>query len=129
MQGESTWPWNNTPTTLVHGDLLEMKEMEPRHIKHYTKKEEFLEEAQCAGDCKQTIMTIVKASPKANIYYCDIANKGFYAPEDDPAKANMECGLVLCSPCRAIRAVTYDLKNAKDGTVNKRPSRRVNKRS
>ena len=112
----------------VHGDLLEMNVMEPARIKHYIKSAELLEFAECAGDCTHTIRAINEASPKENIYYCDETNKGFYAPDDDLAKPGMECGLILCSPCHAIREARYELEHAKEGTVNRRTSRRSTKR-
>jgi hypothetical protein len=112
----------------VHGDLLEMKVMEPAHIRHYLKQAGFLEWAKCAGNCAHTIKAIHLASPKANLYYCDETIKGFSAPEDDLAKADMECGLILCAPCYAIREEKYALEHAKEGTVNRRTSRRSAKK-
>ena len=109
----------------VHGDLLEMNVMEPAHIKHYIKSAEFLELAKCAGDCTHTIRAIHEASPKENIYYCDTTNKGFYAPDDDLTKAGMECGLILCSPCHAVREARYALAQATEGTGNRRESCRA----
>lgn len=111
----------------VHGDVLEMKMMEPRHIKHYLKKGAFLEFASCAGDCTHTIRATHQASPKAKLYFCDETLKGFHAPEEDPLKADMECGLILCAPCRAIRAARYELANATEGDGCRRTSRRGNK--
>ena len=108
----------------VHGDLLEMKVMEPSHIKHYLKPEGFLELATCAGECKHRIKAIYLALPKANLHCCDEANKGFYAPDDDPTKADLECGHILCSPCRAMRAVQCELENSKKGDGSRRTSRR-----
>ena len=108
----------------VHGDLLEMNVMEPAHIKHYLKVGEYLELATCKGDCNDTIKNIHLASPKANIYYCDESNKGFYAPDDDPIKQGMECGLILCYPCHAVREETYALENKKEGVGSRRSRRR-----
>ena len=130
---ETTVPLQLSPSRpkcqgCIHSDLLEMKQMEPVHIKYYLKSKQFLEWAKCAGTCKQMIKAIHVASPKANIYYCDENNKGFYAPDNDIKKKEMECGLILCSPCRALRAVTYELENTKDGSNNRRPRRRVQTR-
>ncbi len=108
----------------IHGDLLEMKAMEPPHIKHYLKPEGFLHSATCAGDCASTIAAIHQASPKTNLFYCDETNKGFYAPDDDRTKAAMECGLILCSPCHATRGARYEQANAMGGTGSTRTSRR-----
>ena len=101
----------------LHCDLLELKVMEPKVIKHYLKLNQFLEGAKCAGGCGSSIKSIHGASPKANIRYCDINKKGFDAPEDDPSKESMECSLVLCMPCYGVREAKYD-------TVNKRSGRR-----
>ena len=100
----------------IHCDLLELKVMEPKVIKHYLKRNQFLEGAKCAGDCGSSIKSIHATSPKANIRYCDINKKGFDAPEDEPSKESMECSLVLCMPCYGVREAKYD-------TVNKRGSR------
>lgn len=108
----------------IHGDLLELKVMEPSHIKHYLKHAGFLALAVCAGECTHTIRAIHLASPKANLYYCDEANKGFSAPDDDPGKLEMECGLILCSPCHAIRETRYAQEPTTAGSVRKRTSRR-----
>jgi hypothetical protein len=108
----------------IHGDLLEVKVMEPPHIKHYLRQAGFLELAVCAGECDHTIQAIHLAAPKANLYYCDEAIKGFSAPDDDPGKLGMECGLILCSPCHAIRETRYAQEPTKEGTVRKRTSRR-----
>ncbi len=98
--------------------------MEPAHVKHYLKPAAFLEMATCTGDCKRTVREIYLDAPKANLYYCDETSKGFYAPDDDPTKAAMECGLILGSPCHAIREGRYALAHEKEGTVNRRNSRR-----
>lgn len=108
----------------VHGDLLDLKVMEPTHIKHYLRPAGFLELATCAGGCKKTIRAIYLASPKALLYYCDENIKGFSAPDDDPAKAEMECGMIVCSPCHAMRETRYTQEQNRDGTVNRRTSRR-----
>ena len=114
----------------VHGDLLEMKDMTPAHIKHYLKANAFLEVAKCAGeDCGKTIKHIHTTDPKAKLYYCDIANKGFYAPEDDPKKVSMECGLILCLACYKKRETKYEQEKGGDGSANRRTSRRSNKTS
>jgi hypothetical protein len=110
----------------IHIDLLEMNVMEPAHIKHYLKEGEYLELATCEGNCKLTIREIHLAAPKANIYYCDESNKGFYAPDDDSNKADMECGLILCSPCHAIREERYTLETSKSGFGTRRNRRRGN---
>ena len=91
--------------------------MEPRIIKHYLKPHQFLERAKCAGDCGRSIKSIHDASPKADIRYCDDNKKGFHAPDDDPSKESMECGLALCLTCYGIREETY-------GAVNKCGNRR-----
>lgn len=109
----------------IHGDLLELKVLEPVHIKHYLKEAGFLAWATCAGECAHTIRDIHNAAPKANLYYCDEIIKGFHAPEDDPNKASMECGLILCSPCHALREARYTLAQATEGTGNRRQSRRA----
>jgi hypothetical protein len=108
----------------VHGDLLETKVMEPAHIKHYLKKTEFLEWARCAGKCANTIKSIHLASPKTNLRYCDKAHKGFNAPDDDVEKADLECGLILCAPCYAVREEQYAQETTKDGGVGRRNRRR-----
>jgi hypothetical protein len=110
----------------IHGDLLAMKLMEPSHIKYYLRPSNFLALAVCAGDCGHTIGSVHHASPKANIYYCDEAIKGFSARDDHPEKADLECGLILCSTCRATReARYYAVANAEEGTpTNRRISRR-----
>ena len=108
----------------IHGDLLEMKVMEPAGIKHYLKRNHFLEKAICAGNCNHTIEAIFRASPKAKLYYCDETNKGFDAPDDDLAKADMQCGLILCSPCRALRDIQYTQETTANGSNNRRTSRR-----
>ena len=108
----------------VHGGLLELKVMEPAHIKHYLKPEAFLEMAKCAGDCKLVIRDIHRASPKAKLFYCDETNKGFYAPNDDPTKDGLECALILCEPCHAIREVRYEQATKQAGTAHRRTSRR-----
>jgi hypothetical protein len=111
----------------VHGDLLAMKLMEPSHIKHYLRPSNFLDLAVCAGDCKHTIRSVHRTSPKANIYYCDKAIKGFSARDDHPEKAALECGLILCSPCRGTREARYDaVANAEEGTPS---NRRISRRS
>jgi hypothetical protein len=112
----------------IHGDLLELKVLEPVHIKHYLKQAGFLALATCAGECTHTISDIHRASPKANLYYCDETNKGFHAPDDDPNKASMECGLILCSPCHVVREARYTLAQATEGTGNRRNSRRATNR-
>ena len=91
--------------------------MEPKVIRHYLKPTQFLESAKCAGDCGRSIKSIHVAEPKANIRYCDENKKGFDAPEDNPSKDSMECGLVLCLTCYASREEKYD-------AVNSRSSRR-----
>ena len=120
-----TGPPKNKCQGCVHGDLLEMMLMEPSHIKHYLREKELLEFAACSGDCKRMIKDIHLAAPKAPIYFCDETNKGFYAPDDDPTKQDLECGLILCSPCHAIRQERYEAENAtKTGSGNRRTSRR-----
>ena len=101
--------------------------MEPAHIKLYLQKDDFLEFATCAGECTQTIRAINLASPKANIYYCDEANKGFHTPDNDLTKAGMECGLILCSHCHAIRQARYDQEQVSKGTATGRTRRRCTK--
>jgi hypothetical protein len=108
----------------VHCDILELKVMEPSIIRHYLKSHEFLELAKCAGDCAQSIQAIHTASPRANIHYCDIGKKGYDAPDDDPKKASMECGLVLCLACYAVRGEKYAVENSKDGATSNRSTRR-----
>jgi hypothetical protein len=110
----------------VHGDLLDMTVMEPRHIRHYLEPSRFLEWATCAGDCANPIKQILLAAPSENLYYCDVGLKGFNAPDDDLNKKGMECGLVLCTPCHAKRAVLYDQEKSKNGRGNRRSSRRNN---
>ena len=95
----------------LHCDLLELKVMEPRVIQHYLKPNQLLERADCAGDCGQSIKSIHDASPKVNIRYCDVNKKGFDAPDDDPSKASMECGLVLCLACYGKKEEKYDAEN------------------
>ena len=108
----------------VHGDVLEMNEMEPTDIKYYLHDGEFLELAICAGDCNSTIGDIYLASPKANLRYCNMTSKGFYAPDDDPTKSELQCGLILCSPCYAIREERYAVANSSGGSGTIRRSRR-----
>ena len=117
-------PVKNTCQGCVHGDLLELKVMEPVHIKYYLKNEGFLASAKCAGDCQMSIQEIFIAAPKANLCYCDENNKGFYAPDNDPLKADMECGLILCSPCHATRQEKYALEHTSKGGNNRRNNRR-----
>jgi hypothetical protein len=59
---------------------LELKVMEPAHVKHYLKPAAFLEMATCTGDCKRTVRAIYLDAPKANLYYCDETSKGFFTP-------------------------------------------------
>jgi hypothetical protein len=101
----------------IHCDLLELKVMEPKVIRHCLKPNQFLELAKCAGGCGQSIKSIHATSPKANVRCCDINKKGFDAPEDDPSKESMECSLVLCVPCCGVREAKHD-------AVNERGSRR-----
>ena len=109
----------------IHCDLLELHMMEPTIIRHYLKDNAFLNLAKCAGDCKRTIKNVHQASPKANLFYCDETIKGFHAPDDDPTKAGMECGLILCVPCHALRETRYTQEHEKEGPdVNRRTSRR-----
>jgi hypothetical protein len=110
----------------VHCDLLELKMMEPNRIKHYLKRHEFLERAQCAGDCAKSIKAIHTVAPKSHIYYCDEGKKGFDAPEEDPLKMFLDCGLVLCLACHGTRSAAYDLANSKDGAGG--PPRRISRR-
>jgi hypothetical protein len=112
----------------IHGGILELKVLEPVHIKHYLKQAGFLALAACAGECTHAISDIHRTSPKANLYYCDETNKGFHAPDDDPNKASMECGLILCSPCYAICEARYTLEQATKGTGNRCNSRRATNR-
>ena len=115
------------PTTkcqgCVHGDLLELKVMEPSHIRHYLKSGQFLELEKCA-DCKGNIRSIHLTAPKTNLFYCDETLKGFHAPEADPIKKGLECRLILCSPCHALREVRYAPAHSTDGARNRRTSRR-----
>ena len=108
----------------IHHDLLELKVMEPVQIRHYIRPAQFLETATCAGNCKRVMRAIYRASPKANFYYCDETLKGYYALENDPTKAGMECLLVLCSACHAMRGVQYAQANEQAGAVKRRSSRR-----
>ena len=112
----------------IHGDLLEMKQMEPAWIRHYLQKDKFLHMAKCAGECGNTIEAIFKATPKANIFYCDEQIKGFDAPEDDSTKADMECGLILCPSCHVTCAERYNLEHAMEGSGTRRTSRRKQNR-
>jgi hypothetical protein len=107
----------------VHGDLLEMKVMEPVHIKYYLKQAGFLEWATCA-ECNHTVREIHLASPRALLHYCDEIIKGFSAPDHDLAKASLQCGLILCSPCHAVREIRYAQEQATTGTEHRRTSRR-----
>jgi hypothetical protein len=109
----------------IHGDLLEMTVMESPHIKHYLKPQEFLEEASCAGKCNKTIKHIHQATPKAKLYFCDEMIKGFRAPDTDPCKAALECGLILCVPCHAARGVQYNLERGNSNSTHRRSSRRA----
>jgi hypothetical protein len=95
--------------------------LEPRNVKHCLKKKGFLELATCAGNCKQQIKAVHAATPKASVHCCDIANKGFCAPEDDPKKVEMECGLILCTPCYAICLAKHTMETE---SANGRTSRR-----
>ena len=108
----------------IHRDLLEMTVMDPRHIKIYIKPEEFLENARCAGKCKETIWNIHKATPKAKLYYCDDMITGFRAPDADPGKSALECGLVLCVPCHADRELKCNLESGNGDSTHRRSSRR-----
>lgn len=109
----------------IHGDVLEMNVMEPTDIKYYLQEAQFLELATCAGDCKKTIKEIYLASTKANLHYCNMTNKGFYAPDNDPAKTDLECGLILCLPCFALREERYAVANNNTGTGTRRNRRRA----
>ena len=121
---EQTGPPKTKCQGCVHGDLLELKVMEPVHIRHYLKPAAFLETATCAGDCKLVMRAIHLASPKANLYYCDENLKGYYAHDNNPTKAGMECLFVLCSPCHVIREVQYAQAHEKEGAGKRRTSRR-----
>ena len=110
----------------IHADLLEINLMSPRHIKHYLKPNMFLVDAGCA-ECHKNIRHIHDATPKASLYYCDMMIKGFNAPDDDLEKASMECGLVLCSPCREKRMLRYDKDNTTSSPRNGRTTRRRGK--
>jgi hypothetical protein len=101
--------------------------MEPKIIRHYLKSHEFLDLAKCAGDCGQSIRDIHKTAPRANIHYCDIGKKGYDAPNNDPTKASMECGLVLCLACYKTRGEKYAVENSKDGAPGNRSTRRRRK--
>jgi hypothetical protein len=109
----------------IHGDLLEMTVMESRHIKHYLKPQELLEKASCAGKCHDTIKNIHQAAPKSKLYFCDEIIKGFRAPDDDPCKSDLECGLILCVPCHADREVQYNLERGNSNSAHRRSSRRA----
>jgi hypothetical protein len=111
----------------VHCDVLELKVMEPSSIRHYLKAHEFLAMATCAGDCAQSIKAIHTASPRTNLYYCDIGKKGHDAPDDDARKASMECRLVLCPACRATREERHATANSKSGATSNRSTRRRQK--
>jgi hypothetical protein len=110
----------------VHGDLLELKVLEPARIRHYLKQHEFLESATCAGACAKSIRAINLASPKANLHYCDVGKKGCDAPDDDPTKASMECGLVLCQACYETRGERYASANSQAGRSSRSTRRRHN---
>jgi hypothetical protein len=87
--------------------------MESPHIKHHLKPQEFLEEASCAGKCNTTIKNIHQATPKAKLNFCDEMIKGFRAPDTDPCKADLECGLILCVPCHAARGVSTHRRSSR----------------
>jgi hypothetical protein len=106
----------------IHGDLLEMTVMESRHIKHCLKPQEFLEEASCAGKCNKTIKNIHQATPKAKLYFCGEMIKGFRAPDTDPCKADLECGLILCVPCHADRGVQCNPERGNSNSTHRRSS-------
>lgn len=108
----------------IHCDLLELKEMEPKDIRYYLKPDRLLNLASCAGVCKARIHAIYQAAPKDNLFYCDETLKGFYAPENDDIKKGLECNLILCAPCRALRFLQYAPVPSTDGAVNRRTSRR-----
>jgi hypothetical protein len=109
----------------VHNDLLELKVMEAAHVKHCLKRGMFLEMAICAGVCNSTIADINRAAPKTKLHFCDEAIKGFHACENDPAKMDLECGLVLCVPCYSKRDAQCALEqNNGDGQGKGRRTRR-----
>ena len=122
-------PATNKCLGYPHCNLLDMIIMVPGHIKCYIKTPaQYLWFATCAGDCKKPIRDIVEESSKESLYFCDIGLKGFYAPDDDPKKASMECEMILCVPCHAKRQVQYALIQNDNGTANRRSSRRgINK--
>jgi hypothetical protein len=108
----------------VHCDLLDLKVLEPARIRHYLKKHEFLESATCAGACTNSIRAINVASPQANLHYCDVGKRGCDAPDDEPTKASMECGLVLCQACYETRGERYALANSQAGRSSRSTRRR-----
>jgi len=108
----------------IHCDLLELKVMEPKDIRYYLKQDRLLNLATCAGECKARIHAIHLAAPKDKLFYCDETLKGFYAPENDAIKKGLECNLILCAPCRALRFLKYAPAPSTDGAVNRRTSRR-----
>jgi hypothetical protein len=55
---------------------------------------------------------------------CDEGLKGFNAPANDPMKAALVCDLVLCSPCEALRRITFEAKNESHGGRGRKRSRR-----
>ena len=107
----------------IHGDLLAMTVMEGCHVKHYLKPGEFLEHASCAGKCKNTIKSIYRAAPRAKLYFCDNIIKGFRAPDNDPGKSDLDCGLILCVPCQANCRVQHNQEHGSDGSTKRRSSR------
>lgn len=111
----------------IHVDLLDMKVMTPAHIKHYLKSAGVLENAICAGECKEAIKNIFQDAPKHSLRYCDMTIKGFHAPETDSEKADMECGLFLCVPCYAKREVKYERLQSNDGGARRNSRRGKNK--
>jgi hypothetical protein len=111
-------PKNQTPKLCGcrHGDLEALKSFSKADAAYYIKPNRFMETIGCL-DCAVPVVNMLLdvRSHKAVVFYCDEGIKGFDAPSDDPMKEELTCNLVLCSPCMAIRRISFEKENAGRG--------------
>jgi hypothetical protein len=92
-----------------HGDLNAMKSMAKAEALHYIRPNKFLADKGCL-DCKKKVVDMKPAASNQRnvLYYCDQGIKGYDAPDDDDMKAELDCSLVLCAQCEAVRRIAFD---------------------